>query len=49
MHKLYVRLLSGRPRVAADQRGLVTMELIILIILAIVIYLIYRRVVAAQG
>lgn len=48
MHKLYVWLQTRRRASMADRRGLVTMELIILIIMAILIYLIYKRVVAAQ-
>jgi preprotein translocase subunit YajC len=32
-----------------NQRGLITMELIILIVLAMVIYFIYKRIQAAQS
>lgn len=49
MHKLYERFLAHRWAGKTDQRGLITMELVILVILAVVIYFIYRRVVAAQG
>lgn len=48
MRKLYVWLRSRRPVIAADRRGLITMELLIIIVLVIVIYLIYKRVAAAQ-
>lgn len=48
MRKLYIWLRGHRPVIAADKRGLITMELVIIIILGIIIYLIYKRVAAAQ-
>ena len=48
MHKLFYHLRSRYTPPRRDQRGLVTMELIILIILAVIIYFIYKRVAQSQ-